>query len=221
MGKIKKIVVFGGTGGIGSNIVPLLKKEYDVISLGSNDFNVLDLQSVGDFFSQNDDIDIVLNLTGFSYDGFIHKYNSNDSYLNMIKQIDVNIKGTMNIIISCLPSMRKNGYGRIILLSSVLSEMPVMGAGVYSACKSYIDAITRSVSLENSSVGITCNSIQLGYFDAGILYNIPEKIRDGILGKIPTKRWGSIDELYRLIELLINVEYITGTNQKINGGIYY
>jgi hypothetical protein len=32
-------------------------------------------------------------------------------------------------------------------------------------------------------------------------------------------RWGSIDELNNLIELLINTPYITGTNIKINGGI--
>lgn len=219
---MKKIIIFGGSGGIGKLITKIFQdsNRYEVISLSSKDVDITDRNIVDSFLSLNSDVSIILNLSSVSHNCFIHKYNK-DSENILNKQIDVNIKGTINIVSSALVHMRKNNYGRIILMSSVLSEMPVVGASIYSSCKSFIDSFVKSVSLENSSKGITCNSIQLGYFDAGLLYTIPEDIREDIKSSIPLNRWGSIDELYKLIESLINIEYITGSNIEINGGIRY
>ena len=217
---MKKIVIFGGSGGIGKKISSLFSEQFNVVSVSSSMLDVTNVEEVERFFEINSDVEIVLNLSGVSYNCFLHKYSSSNSS-SLDNQININIKGTVNILSSVLPHMRKNGYGRIILISSVLSEMPVAGAGVYSGCKSFIDSISKSVSLENSNKGITCNSIQLGYFDAGLLYTIPEEIRDSIRNSIPLKRWGTIDELYKVINTLIEVEYITGSNISINGGIRY
>jgi NAD(P)-dependent dehydrogenase (short-subunit alcohol dehydrogenase family) len=217
---MRKMIIFGGSGGIGQKITSMFRNEYNVVSLSSSDVDVVDVVDVEKFFEENSDVSVVLNLSGVSYNCFVHKY-SRYNIDSLDKQIDINIKGTMNILSSALPHMRSNGYGRIVLISSVLSEMPVVGASVYSGCKSFIDTITKSVSLENSNKGITCNSIQLGYFDAGLLYTIPDEIREGIKQSIPLKRWGNIEELYKVVKTLIDVEYITGTNIEINGGIRY
>ena len=115
--------------------------------------------------------------------------------------------------------MRKNNYGRIILISSVLSSMAVPGTGVYSATKAFADSLVKTATVENLSKGITCNSIQLGYFDAGMAHEIPDKILDHVINKIPLKRLGNMQELFQTIDYLINTEYISGTSIKINGGI--
>ena len=44
------VVVFGGTGGIGKQLIPLIQQNYDVISLGSNDVDVRSKESVDLFF---------------------------------------------------------------------------------------------------------------------------------------------------------------------------
>lgn len=213
---MKKIVIFGGTGGLGYAVTQLLKN-YDITALGSKDVNVSDFYQVEKFFKDNS-FDIVLNLSGINYDIFVHKIN--ESHLDKInKQIDVNIKGAINIISNCLTSMRKNNYGRIIMISSVLAEKPVVSTAVYSGCKGFIDSFVKTVALENVNKNISCNSIQLGYFDAGLTYKIPETFRDNIQNNIPMKRWGTIEELVNLIEFLIQTPYVTGTNIKINGGI--
>ena len=115
--------------------------------------------------------------------------------------------------------MRKQGFGRIILMSSVLSTMPVPGTSVYSASKAFMDSLIKTATIENLSKGITCNSIQLGYFDAGMAHRIPDAMLNKIIQKVPLKRLGKMVELENTIELLINTEYISGTSIKINGGI--
>lgn len=213
---MKKIVIFGGTGGLGSKITERLT-DYELFSLGSKDIDVTDNKAVQHFFETND-VDIVINMSGVNHDCFIHKLPlCNEDLIN--KQIDVNIKGNLNILGNCLTNMRNNLYGRIITISSVLAEKPVVGTGIYAGCKGFIDSLVKVVALENSSKNITCNSIQLGYFDGGLTYNIPENFRQSVLDTIPMNRWGTIDELENVIRFLINTPYVTGTNIKINGGI--
>jgi NAD(P)-dependent dehydrogenase (short-subunit alcohol dehydrogenase family) len=214
-----KIALFGATGGLGTKLFEKLKtnNNYEVINIGSKDIDVTNYEQVKSFFDNND-IDIVINLVGVNYDKFLHKVDKDD--LNDIKKsIDVNIMGTINIVSCCLQKMRLKNYGRIILTSSVLAEKPVIATSVYSGCKGFIDSFVKTIALENANKNISCNTMQLGYFDGGLTYKINESIRENIKTSIPMNRWGDIDELNNLVELLINTPYITGTNIKINGGI--
>jgi len=214
-----KIALFGATGGLGTKLFEKLKtnNNYEVINIGSKDIDVTNYEQVKSFFDNND-IDIVINLVGVNYDKFLHKVDKDD--LNDIKKsIDVNIMGTINIVSCCLQKMRIKNYGRIILTSSVLAEKPVIATSVYSGCKGFIDSFVKTIALENANKNVSCNTMQLGYFDGGLTYKINESIRENIKTSIPMNRWGDIDELNNLVELLINTPYITGTNIKINGGI--
>lgn len=214
---MKTVAVFGGTGGLGSQLVQLLSNEYNVIALGSGNVDVTSYTEVTDFFNHNT-VDVVINLSGYNSDSFLHKYNQSN-YSEIEKQIDVNIKGTVNIVSACLQYMRTNNFGRIILASSVLADHPVISTSIYSGCKGFVDSLTKTVAIENASKNITCNSLQLGYFDGGLTYKIPEEFRNSIKNTIPAKRWGSIEELYNTVKYLINTGYINGQNINISGGI--
>ncbi len=213
----KKLVLFGGTGGLGEKLGKKLETNYDVLSLGSKQLDITNKLAVDKFFHIND-VDIVVNMAAYNYDSFMHKY-EHEKYHEIDKQIDVNLKGNINILSSCLPYMRKKKYGRIIAASSVLSETPMVGTGIYSSSKSFIETLYRTAALENANAGITCNTIQLGYFDGGLVYKIPQELRDKIINGIPAKRLGTIDELQTVIEMLINTPYINGNVVKINGGL--
>ena len=211
---MKTIALFGASGGLGSQLLPLLETKYIVLGISSSDIDVTDFKQVNEFFSINN-IDIVINLTGYNFDAFAHKINTDQ----LDKQIDVNIKGTVNVVSSCLNNMRQQQFGRIILVSSVLADHPVMSTSIYAGCKGFVDSFTKTVALENAGKNINCNSLQLGYFDGGLIYKIPEAFRDTIKNNIPSKRWGTIDELYNTIDYLIETGYITGQNINISGGI--
>jgi NAD(P)-dependent dehydrogenase (short-subunit alcohol dehydrogenase family) len=214
---MKTIALFGAGGGLGSKLLPLLKNKYNVLGLRSIDVDVTDFAKVKSFFEANK-VDIVINLSGYNSDTFAHKI-SESNIETIDKQINVNINGTINVVSNCLSYMRAQQFGRIILVSSILADHPVISTSVYAGCKGFVDSFTKTVALENANKNVTCNSLQLGYFDGGLTYKIPEDFRETIKNNIPAKRWGTIDELYNTIEYLIETGYMTGQNLNISGGI--
>lgn len=215
----KQIAIFGHSGGLGSQITDFFKKEnnFEIHRLDSQNLDISKREAVERFFSDQD-IDIVLNLAVYNFDSFIHKY-SMDKDTEIEKQLNVNIKGSVNILASCLPKMRENNFGRIIFASSIAADNPILGTSIYSASKSFIESIMKTTCLENASYGITANAVQLGYFDGGLLYKIDEQTREKIKNRIPMKRWGTIQELFDTIMYLINTPYVNGSALKITGGL--
>lgn len=214
---MKKVLIIGGTGGLGSKLSDQLKSNYKITSIGSKDLDVTDIKACEQYF-ENNHFDVVLNFAGVNYDSMVHKINSNniDKVNNLI---DVNIKGAINVVSSCIKNMRKNSYGRIILISSVLAEKNVPGTSIYSSSKSFLDKFVKNISQENVKYGITSNTLQLGYFDGGMTYKIPENYIEGIKQNIGLNRFGAIDELYKAVDFFIQNEYVTGINLKIDGGL--
>jgi NAD(P)-dependent dehydrogenase (short-subunit alcohol dehydrogenase family) len=214
---MKKIIVFGGTGGLGSKLIPLLQKKYEVVSIGSKDVDITSFTSVKNYFDSNE-YDIVLNLSGKKYDAFLSKINE-DEQKEIDKMIDVNIKGNINIISTCLPKMIEKKYGRIICISSIFAELNVPKNSIYCASKAFVDRLVSTANKENIKYGITCNTIQLGYWDGGMAYRVEQKYQDMAKEKIGLKRFGNMNELYNTIDFIIENEYICGTNLKIDGGL--
>ena len=214
---MKTIVVFGGTGGLGMKLIPLLREKYNVISLSSSDVDITDLVSVKNFFETNS-VDIVLNMSGKKYDTFLSKISYSDvDEIN--KMLDVNIKGNINILASCLPQLISKRYGRVIGISSVFSELNVSKNSIYCASKAFMDRLYSTSNKENVRFGITCNTIQLGYWDGGMAYRVDEKYIEMAKDKVGLKRFGKIKELYNTINYIIDNEYICGTQIRIDGGL--
>lgn len=214
---MKKIVVFGGTGGLGSKLIPFLEKKYNVTSVGSKDVDITSFSEVQKYFNDNE-FDIVLNMSGSKYDVFLSKIKDSDQE-DINKMIDVNIKGNINIVSSCLPKMIEKKYGRIISISSVFSELNVPKNSIYCASKAFVDRFISNANKENVKFGITCNTIQLGYWDGGMCYRVDEKYQEMAKEKIGLKRWGKIEELHNTIDYIIENEYVSGTNLRIDGGL--
>jgi len=214
---MKKIVVFGGTGGLGEKLIPFLKRKYNVVSIGSKDVDITSLQRTQNFFETND-IDIVLNMSGKKYDIFLNELTQND-ITKIQSMMNVNMLGNINILASCLPKMIEKKYGRIISISSIFSELNIPKNSIYCASKAFVDRLISVANKENIKFGITCNTIQLGYWDGGMCYRVDEKYQEKAKNKIGLKRWGSIEELYNTINFIVENEYVCGTNLKIDGGI--
>jgi NAD(P)-dependent dehydrogenase (short-subunit alcohol dehydrogenase family) len=214
---MKRIVVFGGNGGLGSKLLPLLKEKYEVISPTSSEVDITNLIEVISFFKEKQ-ADIVLNMSGKKNDNFLSNITV-DNYQEVQSMLDVNIKGSINILAACLPSMIENKFGRVIMISSVFAELNVPKNSIYCASKAFIDRLVLTANKENIKYGITCNTIQLGYWDGGMCHRVEQKYQDMAKDKIGLKRWGSAEELYNTINYLVDTEYVCGTKIRIDGGV--
>jgi 3-oxoacyl-[acyl-carrier protein] reductase len=214
---MKTIVVFGGNGGLGTKLLPLLKENYKVIYPRSSEVDITNLAEVTSFFKEKQ-VDIVLNMSGKKNDNFLSNITVNN-YQEVESMVDVNIKGSINILAACLPSMIDKRFGRVIMISSVFAELNVPKNSIYCASKAFIDRLVLTANKENIKYGITCNTIQLGYWDGGMCDRVEQKYQDMAKEKIGLKRWGSAEELYNTINYLVDTEYVCGTKIRIDGGI--
>ena len=159
---------------------------------------------------------ILINCAGVNYNAFAHKADIEKwKYV-----IDINLVSTFRVIHSILPLMRESGFGRIINFSSIVAQKGVPGTSAYAASKAALWGLTKSIALESAQKGITINTLNLGYFDIGMITEVPEEFLSVIKKSIPMQRLGDPDNIYNVVKFLVNSEYITGTTIDINGGYY-
>lgn len=161
-------------------------------------------------------IDVLINNAGVSINGI--SWNMDLAQWN--QTLAVNLTGPFLCIKHVLPMMRKNNFGRIINISSVVAQIGVAGTVAYSASKAGLTGMTKAVAKEVVKNNITINTLSLGYYDAGILYQIPEELREKIKESIPKNEFGNPDEVVKGILYLCDANYITGQTININGGLY-
>lgn len=227
------VIITGASKGIGRYLFSRFKKDnYDVIGTYNSsisgfeedidDYLKLD---VSDYQSVQNVIDsmkiklsgiILINCAGISYNAFAHK--AEPEIWGRV--IDVNLKGNFNVSHSLLPYMRKEGYGRIVNFSSVVTVLPTPGVSAYAASKSGLIGLTKSLAVENASKGITVNAINLGYVNLGMGINdVPVAYQEKIKQQIPAGRFCNPEEVYNTVRYLIETEYVNGSVIDINGAL--
>jgi len=209
--KIKNIVAFGGSGGLAQKTLPYLGN-YNIKYLSSKECDVRDYSQVDSYIKQSD---ACIYFSVVNYDNLIA--NLNEEEVN--HSLDVNIKGFLNVLKSSANEYKAKGFGRVIYISSILSSNPIKGTSIYASCKSFCETMVKVYAQENAKFGITCNSIQLGYFDAGLVYRVPDPVITGVKQSIPLKRFGDCRELSILIESILKNDYLSGSNIKLAGGL--
>ena len=156
------------------------------------------------------------------------------NFLDMSDEIrdlhfDVNVKGVWNCTKAILPNMKKNKYGRIIIMSSVTGPMVAdEGETAYAATKAALWGFTKALAREVAKDGITVNAICPGYVLTPMAKQIanesnptnPTEVIEGITSGVPLGRLGNILEIGELAAFLASDEssYITGTQIVIDGG---
>lgn len=190
---------------------------------GKEDFftqvNISDFESVKywiDSLKDNLSNIILLNCAGGNYNSFAHKADP-EMWEKLIK---TNLVGTFNVIHEVLPIMREQKYGRIINFSSIVAQKGIPGTSAYAASKSGMWGMSKSIAVENAAKGITINNLNLGYFDVGMISDVPPKFQEIIKDTIPTGTFGDPENIYRAVKFLIETDYINGTSVDINAGLF-
>ena len=133
--------------------------------------------------------------------------------------LDVSLNGFFHVTQPLMMPMIRTRWGRIITITSVAAVAGNRGQVNYSAAKGALHAATKSLALEVASRGITVNAVAPGIIDTAMSNN--SFSAEVIARMVPMKRAGRADEVADLVGFLASerAAYISGQIISINGGM--
>ncbi len=204
---------------------PYLQKHNYVVA----DFSDFDdyKQRLANFF-QHHHIDILVNNTNGPKAGTVLDNDEHD-YQSAFNLLFQTVQYTTGL---ALPNMRKQGYGRIINLTSRTVKEPVDNLVLSNTIRAAVVAWGKTLSRAMGKYGITVNNILTGNFDTERLKELFElqaqnsgstlaQITRSAEADIPLQRLGRPEELAALVTFLASEQasYITGTSIPVDGGL--
>ena len=238
--KNKNILITGGSGGIGKELVKkfvslggnvlgtgtntekldLLKKEYPNILVKR--FDMSEHSRIVEFIDnvtlELGGLDILINNAGINIDNLSLRMKDEE----WKKVIDINLTSTFLLTKSAIKKMLKNKFGRIVNITSIVGHTGNLGQANYSASKSAIIGMSKSLAAEYAKKNITINCVSPGFIQSNMTMNIAEKVKLYLTSKIPMGRLGTGEDVSNCVAFLSSAQasYITGETIHVNGGMY-
>lgn len=232
-------LVTGGSNGIGKGIVESLSQAGAKVLIADIDeengektakefnghFYKLDVSKkdevdkvVTAIYDEHKKIDILVSNTGIYPNDLIEDMSEDD----WDRVFDINVKGNFLITKPILKKMKEQGYGRVILTSSITGDITgYPGGSHYGASKAAQLGFIRSASLEYAKFGITINAVQPGVIGTESLKRELGVLYDKAAESIPTKTLGEPEDIGYTVLFFASKEakYITGQSLVVDGGL--
>ena len=233
MFKDRKLLVTGGAGSIGSSICNYFKDNgcEEIFSTTTNlnkvkpdqnyiKFKELNLDNIenSNLEDQFDfDIDFLILNAGLNKDNIFLRMSLED--WNSV--INVNLNSSFHLLKHFVKKMVKRRFGRVVFISSVVAYTGNPGQVNYTASKSAISGLVKSLALELSTRNITVNSVAPGFIRSNMTDSLNDEQKNAILDRIPMKKLGDPNDIAKAVGFLCseNADYITGQTLHVNGGL--
>lgn len=239
----KKIVVTGGSRGIGAAIVQLLAREGAQVAFtfSSREESALavaqSLPGEGHFYLKMDisqeasvlegiehitekwpEIDGVVNNAGITRDQLLIRMKADD----FDSVVGTNLRGTFLVTKGFGKVLMKARRGSIVNITSVIGQTGNAGQTNYAASKAGVVAFSKSVAQELGSRNVRVNCVAPGFIATEMTEVLSEETKEKILSKIPLHRIGDGEDVAQAVRFLLSDEskYITGHTLSVNGGMF-
>ncbi len=162
-------------------------------------------------------IDILVNNAGIIRRGSIETVTEED----WDQVIDVNLKGTFNCSKAIVETMKRQGYGKIVNVSSIAGKMgDITSAPGYGPSKAGVDALTKTLARQLAAYGINVNAVSPHAIETEMSAQWSEERRREIIASIPLGRLGKPEDVAEAVLFLSSDEasFITGEILDVNGG---
>ncbi len=229
-------VVTGGAQGIGAATASLLRSEGALVEvwdaaaghpetasdegLTSHRVDISDTgnveEALKELISRLGVPDILINNAGIIADDFASELSVED----WERVLKVNLSGTFIPCRALIPHLRERGSG-VITNTSSISALGNRGQANYAASKAGVIGLSRTLSQELAGDGIRVNCVAPGAIETSMFDEVPEKVKEKFLRRIPLGRLGTPEDVARLHLFLASDEasYMTGQTVFCDGGI--
>jgi 3-oxoacyl-[acyl-carrier protein] reductase len=136
--------------------------------------------------------------------------------------IDVDLNGYFLCCHEIVPHMIRNGWGRIVNISSQAARIGgQVAASHYTAAKAGVIGLTKSLAAEVGKYGITVNAITPGRIDTPIIRDVPPEVNAEFAKRTPLGRLGTAEDVAGAILFFTSdsASFITGATLDVNGGL--
>ncbi len=190
----KVAVVTGGSGAIGTAIVSALAAAgatavaFDVASPADSHAPWITCDVRGDdsvahavrtVIAQYGRLDIAVHAAGVSRDAVVWKLAVED--WDLVQQ--VNLRGAFLLLRHCIPLMRNQGGGRVVLIGSINGSRGKFGTATYSASKAGLLGLAKTVARETGRFGVLVNVIEPGWVRTPLTESVPPQVREAALAE--------------------------------------
>ena len=229
----RNVLVTGGNRGIGKSIAEAMARAGHnvVVTTRSGDApdglqavqgDVTDTQSVDAAFTAAEAIfggpvDVVVANAGITKDGLLMRMSDAD----FDAVLDTNLAGSFRCARRASAGMIKKRFGRLIFISSVVGLYGGPGQSNYSASKSGLVGLARSITRELGGRGITANVVAPGFIETDMTAELPEDRQKAYKAASPAGRFARPDEVAAAVLFLASDEaaYISGAVIPVDGGL--
>lgn len=239
----KRIIVTGGSRGIGATIVQVLAENgaQVVFTYSSKEEAaqkvLTSLKGEGHFYIQMDvasetsvmkgietifekwpDIDGLVNNAGITKDSLLLRMRTED----FDQVIATNLKGTFLLTKHISKYLMKARKGSIVNITSVIGQTGNAGQSNYAASKAGTIGFSKSIALELASRNVRVNCVAPGFIATEMTHVLSDDVKSKIMEKIPMQRMGDTKDIAHAVKFLLSDEssYITGHTLSINGGMF-
>ena len=162
-------------------------------------------------------VEVLVANAGITRDTLLMRM-SEDDFTDVI---DTNLSGAFRVVKRASKGMLKARFGRIVLVSSVVGLLGSAGQVNYSASKSGLIGMARSLTRELGSRNVTANVVAPGFIETDMTAALPETQQAEYLKSIPAGRFATTAEVAKVIAWLASDDaaYISGAVIPVDGGL--
>ena len=241
----KKILVTGGSRGIGASIVKVLDQAgaHVAFTYAKNPSSAQQLLSelqhpnrhrsfelhLEDEAQVTTQLEAILAFFEGQWDGLVNNAGMTRDQLSMRMKtqdfediLDVNLRGTFILTRAALKSMMKQKSGSIVNITSVVGHTGNPGQANYAASKAGVEVMSKSMALEVASRNVRINCVAPGFIATEMTSQLSDQQKDTLLGKIPMQRMADPNEVAQVVAFVLSdgASYMTGSTLHVNGGLF-
>lgn len=172
--------------------------------------------TVSDVLRRRRRLDVLVLAAGLTRDAVLWKMTDTE----WDRVIAVDLSGAAHYLRAAAPVLRRQGSGRVVLISSINGRRGKFGQANYAAAKAGLLGLARSAAKELAASGVTVNVVEPGFTDTPMTAALPPAVRERALAETPLKCVGRPEDVAEAVFFFAGpgAAHVTGQSLAVDGG---